>query len=277
MYYTGWYLLQSNLTLKHVIIICGYIFVFFITYKYLQLYTPWKINLIVGKKGSGKSTYAAALMLAYTKKKVLEYSTTCKCWNLIKVNIYSNMHTTIPGVRYISNPEDLGKFVPEPYSVLILDEVNTLPGWDNREFKETNKETINFFRYCRQHRIIMYCFTQVYDIDKKLRSQTDGIWLCKKVMSIFTIIRKIDKYVDIDTNRLDADQQLVDQIKFAPWWIPGNVKIQYIPRYTCYFNSYNPPHKPYFLYTVETLSQEKKKKKLQLQEIKIPRRKNDVV
>ena len=276
MYRTGFDILFAHLSLERIILYAVFIFVCWILYYVLTMYTPWKINLIVGKKGSGKSTYAAAIMLKYINAKVLEYSTECKCWNLIPLTIYTNMHVMIPGVRYIKDADKLGKYIPPPYSVLLLDEVNTIPGWDNRDFKDTPKELIEFFRYCRQHRVILYCFTQSYDIDKKARSQTDRVSLCKKVLGVFTMIRKIDKWVDIDTNRLDADQQIVDQIKFAPWWIPGNVKFLWIPKYTSFFNSYNPPVKPYFNYIVETPVQIQENKIQKIQKL-IPRHKRDVV
>lgn len=222
-----------------------------------QLKTIWRTHLIIGKKGSGKSTYAAVLMKKYENRYTVEYDRTERNFVRHKFNIYSNMHVSnISDVRYIHNPEDLGKFVPEPYSVLIIDEVNTLPGWDNREFKNMPKDTINYFRYNRQYKVIVYMFTQTFDVDKKIRALTDTMSLCTNFMTVFTLIRKIDKRVTIKESALDADSQIVDDIKFAPWFIPGNVRFIWIPKYTKYFKSYNPPVKPYFPYVIENIPSE---------------------
>ena len=211
------------------------------------------MNLIIGKKGSGKSTYAAYIANRYKNRTALEFDRRSFKFTRHKFHIYSNMHIAIPNIRYIPNPEQLGMFVPEPYSVLIIDEVNTLPGWDNREFKLMNKQTINYFRYNRQYKVIMYMFTQSFDMDKKIRSQTDRMYLCSNFLTVWTLIRRIDKTVTIKDNALDADSQVVDDLHFAPWFIPGNIKLVWIPKYIKYFQSYNPPDKPYFPYIEENL------------------------
>ena len=86
-----------------------------VTRRYIN---PYRLYLVFGKKGSGKSTYLVKLALRYVKKG----------WT-----VYNNMtDLNIPGVR-IFNIDDLGDFVPCSDSVLLLDEVGMV--WDARNFK----------------------------------------------------------------------------------------------------------------------------------------------
>lgn len=236
------------------------VFILVLFWNQFKLKTIWKTHLIIGKKGSGKSTYAVSLMLKYANRYTLEYDSTNHRIVRHPFKIYTNMHTSVPNVRYVEEVDKLGKFVPEPYSILILDEVNTIRGWDNREFKDTDKDTIKFFRYARQYKVITYLFTQTFDIDRKLRSLVDTMTLCTNFMTVFTCLRKIDKRVTIKDSALDADQQIVDDVKFAPWFIPGNIRLLWIPKFTRWYSSYNPPVKPFFNYVIETKSAEKKRK-----------------
>lgn len=37
---------------------------------------------------------------------------------------------------------------------------------------------------------------------------------------------------------MTAESQIVDELNFTPWWLPGSIKITYIPRYIKYFDSF---------------------------------------
>lgn len=91
---------------------------------------PWKLFLVFGKKGSGKSTYLVKLAVKYLKKGYL---------------VYTNMDDmTVPGVRLI-DINQLGEFVPESNSLLLVDEVGMI--WDNRNFKNFKPEVRDFLSY----------------------------------------------------------------------------------------------------------------------------------
>lgn len=229
-------------------------------YFYLKLYNPFQLTLIVGKKGSGKSTTATMYAKDFQGKSFLYYDSNKKKWTRQKWQVYTNMDMYINGVRIFENPENLGNLAFPPYSFVIIDEVNLLPGWDNRDFKNMNKQTLKFFRLMRKHRIRMILISQTFDIDKKIRALVDSIYLSTNFLGIFTLMRKVIKSVTIKTAALDADSQIVDDIKFAPWYIPGNIKFIFIPKFTKFFKSYDQEPLPFFDF-VEVLKNKTKKLK----------------
>lgn len=232
------------------------------------LRNPYKFNLYIGKKGSGKTTWLTKLALQYVgtnhtywettgaikvkyrqphkrgRPMILsEYSTrlVTKPWT-----VYSNVDLNIPGIRII-NAKDLGVFRPESPAVVLIDEVNLI--WDNRavfskdKTQKLSSDTQAFFRLQRHFRTRIYAFSQTFDTDRKLRALCDNLWLCRSY-GLFSIIRKIDKKITIKEAALDADSQIVDELKFAPWFIPGNVHFVSLRKYRGFFKSFNPPDLP---------------------------------
>ena len=225
------------------------VLVVFWLYYYLKLFNPFKLILIIGKKGSGKSTTAVSMIKSFQGSKQLFYDSNLKKWQVFKWQVYTNISgLLVDGVRFINAPERLGELSFPPFSFVVIDEVNLLPGWDNREFKKMNKSTISWLRYQRKHMVRVLLISQTFDIDKKIRSLTDSMFLNKCILGCFSCLRKIDKTVDIESSALDADSQLVDKLAFAPWWIPfsGNIKFLFIPKYMNLFQSYDPPELPSF-------------------------------
>lgn len=226
----------------------------------LPLRNPYKFRLYIGKKGSGKTTKMTEIALNNINRTHIFYSTEgqlsiknrrlnkkpkykmhCRTTKEKKQwNIYSNVDLNIPGIR-LFNTEDLGKFVPEEPSIVLIDEINLI--WDNRNFKNFDPATQKFFRLSRQYRCKIYGFSQTFDTDKKLRALADEIWLCTN-FGLWSLIRKVDKRVTIKDSALDADSQVVDDLHFAPWFIPGNIQLLSLRKYRGYFKSYNPPTLP---------------------------------
>lgn len=68
----------------------------------------------------------------------------------------------------------------------------------------------------------------------------DNIYIGSKYFRVFTVWRRLRKNVAIKDSAMDAQSQIVDALAFTPWWLPGSIKITYIPRYTKYFDSYKP-------------------------------------
>lgn len=234
---------------------------------WLPLRNPYKFNLYIGKKGSGKTTLMTQIALNYVGRMHTYYETTGNIrvklrrnhpgrprilaeysTNLVKKpwTVYSNVELNIPGVK-VFDARDLGKFAPESPAIVLIDEVNLI--WDNRgTFSKDPKQKLStdtqaFFRLSRQYRTRIYAFSQTFDTDRKLRMLADNLWLCRS-FGIHALIRKIDKKVTIKESALDADSQIVDDLKFAPWWIPGNIQLLSLRKYRGFFKSYNPPALP---------------------------------
>ena len=221
-----------------------------LTQKYVN---PYKLIMIFGKKGSGKSTTLTKLALTHIKKGWTVYST-----------------EFIPGTYYIA-PEDIGKvqlvdfnYVPfepsnykglvrvlktwinniVPYApkiLLLVDEVGMI--WDNRDFKNFKTHVRDFFKLQRHYHVKCYLFSQTFDIDKKLRDLTDAMYLITNIGRVFTWGKKIRKYITIKESVNDNASTLSEGMEFEPFllWFMGTRTLTYIPRWSKYFNSFVAP------------------------------------
>lgn len=195
-----------------------------LTLKYIN---PYTMDLYIGNKGCGKSCTLA--------KNVIKYSKYGK-------PIYTNADDIqIQGVRTFYTL-DLGKkYVSDAY--LLVDEVSLF--YDNRnslnkQYMADSKEFVKWLREIRHNRLCIDLFTQSYDCDKKIRTMCDNIYIGTRFFRVLTVWRRLRKNVAIKDAAMDAESQIVDALRFTPWWIPGSIKITYIPKYTKYFNSFKP-------------------------------------
>lgn len=189
----------------------------FLTLKYIN---PYTMRLFIAAKGIGKSASAAKFLIKQQK-----YGN----------KVYTNMDDVqIPGVR-VYETLDLGhKKVENAY--LQIEEVSLY--FDNRNYKSTSKEFIRWLRSVRHHHLKVDLFTQSYDCDKKIRTMCDDIYIGSKYFRVLTIWRRLRKSIAIKDAALDAESQIVDELKFTPWWLPGSILITYIPKYIKYFDSF---------------------------------------
>lgn len=198
----------------------------FTTRKYLN---PYKLYLVFGKKGSGKSTYLVKLARKYMKRGWL---------------IYTNMEELfIPGVRHF-NIQHLGDFVPEAHSLLLLDEVGMI--WDNRDYKTFKPQVRDFFKLQRHYHVLVYMASQTFDVDKKLRDLCDGMFLHSNFMRVFTLGKRITRKVIITEAVADAESRISENLVICPPW---EWTLTYIPKYAKFFDSHAVPDKPYLEYT----------------------------
>lgn len=200
----------------------------FIGYHLVKYRNPYKLFMVFGKKGSGKSTLMCKLALKYSKK---------------GFQVYCNSY--IPGTYYF-NAEDVGYAHFPENSVLLVDEVGMI--WDNRDFKSFKKEVRDYFKLQRHYKHIVFLFSQSFDIDKKLRDLTDNMYLIINILNCFSVARRITKTITIthgDKNST-GESKLIDDMRFDPliFFFIGSVKLTYIPRYVKYFNSFDAPQLP---------------------------------
>lgn len=181
-----------------------------------------KLILLIGKKGSGKTTQLTKIALKNIKDGRKVYST-----------------VRIPGTFQI-DPQSLDRGMTiDPGSVLLIDEVGMI--WDNRQFKSFSTNTRDFFKLQRHAGITCYMFSQTTDVDKKLRDLCDEIWLCKNIFRVFSLQRLIIKKIGV-TKDEEGQGQLVDTYQFAG--LIGGVRFTFIPRYVDFFDSYELAQKP---------------------------------
>lgn len=197
----------------------------FATRKYVN---PYKLYLVFGKKGSGKSTYLVKLALQYQKKGWI---------------VYTNMEELfVPGVRHF-NVQHLGDFVPEAHSLLLLDEVGMI--WDNRDYKVFKPQVRDFFKLQRHYRVICYMASQTFDVDKKLRDLCDGMFLHTNFARVFTLGKRITRKVVLTASSSEAESRISEDLVMCPFW---DWTLTYIPKYAQHFDSHTVPERPYLTY-----------------------------
>ena len=175
---------------------------------------PNKLIFIFGKKGSGKSTYMISLMLQHLKKG----------WH-----VYTNMNdVNIPGVR-IFPTEQLKTCVPEPHSVLFIDEGGLI--WDNRGFKSFDKGYTEFFKLQRKYKCKVYINSQDFDIDKKIRQLTDSMVLMSSIAGCIGVVRPILRKVALVEASSQGESRIADNLRFGSLfsfrflWLPSTSAI----------------------------------------------------
>ena len=191
---------------------------------------PYKLYMVFGKKGSGKTTLMTKLALKYQKKG----------WT-----VYSDRE--LPGC-YLFRTDEFGKKQFPPCSLILVDEVGLV--WDNRNFKSFPEHVKVYFKYQRQYRHVVYLFSQSFDVDKKIRDMTDHLYIVSNFCNFLSIARRVTKHITVVHADRSAqgeskivDDYNIDSLLLAPF---GSLKLTYIPKYTKYFKSFDPPKLPDF-------------------------------
>lgn len=181
---------------------------------------PYKLIMVFGKKGSGKTTYLTKVALKNIRAGRKVYST-----------IY------IPGTEMF-NVSDIGTYTFPKGSVVLIDEVGMI--WDNRDFKNFKPNVRDYFKFQRQYKNTVYLFSQTFDVDLKLRNLTDEMYLLKNVGRIFSVARKINKNITIQKGDVGKASCLVDDYVFSSIFEKNGIQFTFIPRYVDFFKSYDP-------------------------------------
>lgn len=257
--------------LKLVLYIVLGMFVYLLaTRKYTN---PYKLIFVFGKKGSGKSTLLQKLTNRYLKKGWTVYSTEVKD-HLQRPKTeegegtasFDNEKTPPVEPPLPSSPKGEGRMAPfrrgrflseaqfiDPTKIfeytfpentcILIDEVSLI--WDNRDFKRMDKRVIEWFRYQRHHRCRVYLFSQNFDVDAKIRSLADEMFLVEKFARVFVIAKRIiRKPVVVHPGpetpaRIDEDL-IVDGPLMALF---GGREYCFIPYWSRKFNSFTTDYK----------------------------------
>ena len=148
-----------------------------------------------GVPGSGKTTIASWLARNELKKK----KGNRKVWSNVPIK-----------GTYKLDKEDLGRYNISDGRI-ILDECGT--EFDNRNFKKNfTDEQVKFFKLHRHYGVDINCFSQFWnDIDIKLRNLSTKLYLLKKSVIPFFIVRKeIGKKISINKET----KEIIDEYYF---------------------------------------------------------------
>lgn len=200
----------------------------FITLKYLN---PYKLYFVFGKKGSGKSTLLTKLAFQYltSGKDVFSTEDLTFTWK-------NNEYSTI-----LFEPKKIYTYDFPPGSIILIDEVSLI--WDNRNFKNMDPKVVEWFRYQRHHKCIVYLFSQSFDIDKKLRDLSDDMYLVTKIGRVIACARHmVRKPVVVHPSedspaRID-DDIVQDGLLLAPF---GGCMLASIPKWSKFYDSFCKP------------------------------------
>ena len=189
---------------------------------------PYKLVLVFGKKGSGKTTFLV--------KKALQYMRQGK-------QVFSTIY--IPGA-HLFNVQQIGHYTFPPESVIFIDEVGMI--WDNRNFKAFRSEVRDWFKLQRHYHVTVFLFSQSTDIDIKLRMLMDEMYLCVCHMNFLSVARKIRRSITIVHPSGDSEARIADDIDFVPVWYSlfgaKSAIFTYIPNWVKYFDSFAAPALP---------------------------------
>lgn len=196
--------------------------VIFLTIKYRN---PYKLIMVFGKKGAGKTTFLTKLAYQYQKKGRPVYSTE---W--------------APGV-HMFDVNLIGKMMFPENSVIFIDEVGMV--WDNRNFKNFKTEVRDYFKLQRHYKHTVYLFSQTFDIDLKLRNLTDAMYLLRCHMGWLSIARKIKRDIVLVQPTGESESRIADSLEFEPFLLSllgcKTIIFTFIPRWAKLFNSHEAP------------------------------------
>jgi hypothetical protein len=207
--------------LKIMFVFLLFLLVFhFVTRKFVN---PYTLSMVMGKKGSGKTTLIAKLAYRYQKQGRRVYCT-----------------ERIPGC-YLIGYKDIGVIDIPPHSVLLVDEVGMI--WDNRKFKNFSDEVRDWFKLQRHYKVTVWLFSQSFDVDKKIRDLCDDIWIVSKFMRVFSYGKRVRRKLVVVKSSAEApsriDEDLViDSLLF---FFLGSRSFTFIPKYAPLFDSFIAP------------------------------------
>lgn len=197
----------------------------FYTRKYRN---PYKLIMVFGKKGSGKSTFMTKTAIQQLRKGRVVYST-----------------VDIPGTR-LFDVEQVGRCNFPEQSIVLIDEVGMI--WDNRQYKNFRTDVRDWFKLQRHNKVTVYLFSQTFDVDVKLRNLTDAMYLINCHFSVFSVARKIKRGIVIVNPDGQSEARIADSLEFVSPLLSlfgaRSLIFTWIPNWTKYFDSFDLPEKP---------------------------------
>lgn len=211
-----------------IFLVCFFVFLSFIIRMVRKYRNPYKLTMVFGKKGSGKTTFLT--------KKAVQYLRMGR-------QVYSTVY--VPGA-HLFDVQQIGNYTFPPESVVFIDEVGMI--WDNRNFKAFRPEVRDWFKLQRHYHVTVFLFSQTFDIDLKLRNLTDEMYLCTCHMGFLSIARKIKRSIMLVQPSGESESRIADSLEFVPLWHSlfgaKSAIFTYIPNWVKLFDSFETPSLP---------------------------------
>lgn len=197
-----------------------------LTYKYLN---RWKLIFVCGPKGTGKSTDLVKRRVKAIRKGQKVYCT-----------------EPIPGTYQINPTSDIGKYEFDEDSLVLIDEVGMV--WDSRKYKDFPSYVNDWFRLQRHRKITVVMYSQDWDVDKRIRTQCDEMYLLEKRFRVFSIGKGIYKQITINESTAEASSNVDHNLHFMPLLSPHSRTFTFIPKWAGLFDSFIAPKLDYKLF-----------------------------
>ena len=208
----------------YVLLFSFWFLIMFCMYFSFKYRNPYRLIMVFGKKGSGKTTFLTKTAVKAIRKGKTVYST-----------------VEVPGA-HLFDVQNIGMYTFPHDSVIFIDEVGMI--WDNRNYKNFRMDVRDYFKLQRQYRNTVYLFSQTFDVDVKLRNLTDAMYLCKCHMGFLSVARKIKRDIVIVSPQGDSEARIADSLEFEPFIFSlfgaKSVIFTFIPNWVKYFKSYDP-------------------------------------
>lgn len=192
-----------------------------IGYFSIRFRNNYKLIMVFGRKGCGKTTYLTKLSFKYMSQ---------------RRPVYTSEY--IPGTFHIE-PKDVGRYWFPPESVLLIDEVGMV--YDNRKYKDFADEVRDYYKLQRHYKNTVYLFSQNFDIDVKLRNLTDYMVMLHNYFNCISVGKKIILRQTIIRATGMSEAAIKDDLVLMPFFFPGARVVTWIPKYHKYFNSFATP------------------------------------
>jgi len=193
-------------------------------YWWTQTRNPYKLEMVIAKKGGGKTTDI--------QKRT--FDGLAHGWN-----VYSTAR--VAGARYF-DAKHMGLFDLPPESLVLIDEAGII--WHNRDFKNFKGDLKDFFKLQRHYKLKIVLYSQSWDVDKVLRELCDNIWIMKNYFGCYSISRRVIRSITVvSAKEMRGEGYIADDLHYDSllfFWC-GSVRFTFIPKYIPYFDSFEVP------------------------------------
>ena len=153
-----------------------------------------KITIVMGKTGSGKSTYGAIMAQKYLKK---------------GQRVWSNM--PIAGTLKVSPKDDFYKYDISNGAVIVDEAVQD---FNARDFKKFTMDMWKFFSMHRHYNIDIYIICQFWDrVDLNIRELCHNIYVLKPTIFSYFFICLDKIYTEVGISQEKKIEMIFDWVK----------------------------------------------------------------
>lgn len=214
----------------------GLIFIYeILTRKYKQ---PYQLNMVIGKPGSGKSTMYAKLAYRYLSRGYHVYGTDPVTIFIKDKKTRQKVAVQVKEIKV----DQLYRYQFPPDSVILVDEGGTI--FHNRNFKNFDKRNVLFFKRYRHDKLIIWFWSQSFDIDVVIRNLVSQFWICDKYLRCWSVCRRLVMKPVVVHPGENAPARIEDDFVEDPKLLRpvlGGMMVTFIPAWIKSFDSYEIP------------------------------------